>query len=333
MKNFTRIFIIVFTGVLFQSSSKSQPEASLNGWYKMGSKPDSYEIGLSTDKYNDGPVYYMKSIEASIDGFGTIAKNIEPGIYKNKRVRLSGFIKTENIEGWVGMWMRVDAFEQGKMLGFDNMGNRPIKGTNDWQKYEIVLDVPEKSAGIFYGVLAFKTGEVWITELSMEIVGDDVPTTNMLTEPPENVTGDYSELPPEIKNIPNGIEVGHNPQTVYATFSKKDTMYYWVYKTSVKPMSEDIEITEFGAYTWYSDHWEFSTVTGKPFNNKDFADWYKCKNGMMKKGKEYSDKKNWNKSPTLQKGKALWYYKGKNKKGELFKGTAIVDYLPELKKK
>ena len=79
-------------------------------------------------------------------------------------------------------------------------------------------------------------------------------------------------------------------------------------------MKEDIEITHFGSYFWAGDHWIFGTVTGKPFDAKDFADWYKCKNAKMKKGKEYSDENNWNSGKLLQGGKSLWYYIGKNKK-------------------
>jgi hypothetical protein len=68
------------------------------------------------------------------------------------------------------------------MLGFDNMRNRPIAGTNDWQKYEIVLDVPDNSTGVFYGVLIHGNGQAWLGDFSFEIVGDDVKTTNMLKQ-------------------------------------------------------------------------------------------------------------------------------------------------------
>ena len=333
MKTFKQIFIIFIAAILFQNCSKGQnTKPDMNGWYKAGSKPESYEIGVETEKYNNGDVYFMNSIAVVTEGFGTIMKDIKPDSYKGKRVKLSSFIKTENIESYAGMWMRIDSYEAGKMLGFDNMNNRPIKGTTDWKKYEITLDVPDNSAGIFYGVLAAGSGHVWLTEPTLEIVGEDIPVTNLLSEEYLKGKDNYSELPQKLNNIPNGIEAGHNPQTVLAEFNKKESMYYWNYKTTVKPVNENLEIVEFGSYLWYNDHWEFATVTGKPFEKKDFAQWYNCKNGKMKKGKEYSDKSNWNNAPVLQKGRALWYYIGKNSKGELFKGTAIVDYLPELQK-
>jgi hypothetical protein len=304
----------------------------LNGWF-MGSKPELFDSGLAEEKYNGSDVYFLKSKNFSADELGTFMKNIKPGDYKNKRLRVSAFIKHENIENWAGMWMRVDSYVHGKMLGFDNMSTRPLKGTGDWQKYEIVLDVPDYSSAVYYGLLIEGNGQLWIAEPSLEVVGNDVASTNTLTEEYYKTFKNSEQMPPELEKIPNGIEVGHNPQTVSAVYNDKDSMYYWVYKTTVKPVHEDIEITQFGSYYWAGDHWQFGTVTGKPFDAKDFADWYKCKDAKMKKGKEYSDKNNWNNARVLQGGKTLWYYIGKNKKGEFFKGTAIVNSLPEMKKK
>lgn len=56
------------------------------------------------------------------------------------------------------------------VLQFDNMGDRPIVGNNEWNHYYIVLDVPENSAVIAFGVLPSGTGKVWIDELKFEEV-------------------------------------------------------------------------------------------------------------------------------------------------------------------
>ncbi len=310
----------------------------LDGWIKAGSKPDSYEIGRDSSVNYDGKApLYLKSISNVEDGFGTIMKYIKAKDYIGKRLKLSGYIKSEKIDGWAGMWFRVDAVIPGKMLGFDNMMNRPITGTNDWTKYEAVLDVPKQSAGIAYGVLIGLNGEVWFNDLSLEVVSDDVPTTNMLPPDTSNydlTTTNYDELPDKLKNIPTGLEVKNTPNVVYATITveKKDSIYYWYHETSVKAINEDLEITEFGAYGWVLNHWEFGTITGKPFTDKDFAEWYNCKHAKIKKGKKFTDKHNWSRNMTLLQDKVLWYYIAKNGKGELFKGTAMVDYLPELKK-
>jgi hypothetical protein len=45
--------------------------------------------------------------------------------------------------------MRVD--KESKHVAFDNMHDRPITGSSDWKKYDVVLDVPQDSTGISFG--------------------------------------------------------------------------------------------------------------------------------------------------------------------------------------
>jgi hypothetical protein len=49
------------------------------------------------------------------------------------------------------------------------MEDRPITGTTDWGKYEIVLNVPENSTGILYGILLAGTGEAWVNGMQLEL--------------------------------------------------------------------------------------------------------------------------------------------------------------------
>jgi hypothetical protein len=57
------------------------------------------------------------------------------------------------------------------------MQNRPIKGTQDWAKYDVVLDVPNDSVGIYFGILLVGKGQVWLDNIHFEGVGSNVPTT------------------------------------------------------------------------------------------------------------------------------------------------------------
>ena len=63
------------------------------------------------------------------------------------------------------------------MLSFDNMQDRPIRGTLDWKQYAIVLDVPQESIGIFFGILSAGPGEVWLANVQFAIVDNTVPKT------------------------------------------------------------------------------------------------------------------------------------------------------------
>lgn len=150
------------------------------GWIKAGSDPKAYEFGTTTDASRNGKVGYMKSTEKKIAGFGTLMQNIYPKSFLGKRVRMTAYIRTENVVDWCGMWMRVDGEKKAEMLGFDNMEKRAIKGTTPWTKYEIVLDVPSNAIGLAYGVLTVGTGDAYIDDINFEIVDLSVPTTNTL---------------------------------------------------------------------------------------------------------------------------------------------------------
>jgi hypothetical protein len=149
------------------------------GWKNRGSKPKSYEMGIEKgcgQKGNNAAT--IKSIDPAINGFGTLMQTCLPGKFSGKRVRLSGFIKSKDVEGWAGLWLRIDP-----KLGFDNMKNGKndvsITGTTAWKKYEVVLDVPAETESMSYGVLLFGTGQVWFENISFEIVDNSVPVTGM----------------------------------------------------------------------------------------------------------------------------------------------------------
>jgi|SRR5690606_17981008 len=162
--------------LLLASIFAFKPLNDIEGWFLTGSNPENYEIGLVKDAERNGNVAFLKSKKA-VDGFGTIMQSFNPSNYLGKRVRLSGYVKSKDVKNWAGMWFRIDGPEKGKSLAFDNMQERPIKGTTEWKKYEIVLDAPENSTNFAFGVLQVGPGEVWLDDLKFEIVDKSVPLT------------------------------------------------------------------------------------------------------------------------------------------------------------
>lgn len=90
--------------------------------------------------------------------------------YRGTRVRLTASIKAVEVGNWAGMWMRVDGPSR-RGVSFDNMSDRPIRGTVAWRPYEIVLDVPADSEVIAFGVLLNGTGEVLVDDVRVDGVG------------------------------------------------------------------------------------------------------------------------------------------------------------------
>ncbi len=171
-----KAFLII--SLLFILCSFDLPE----GWVQAGSKPKSYEMGIDKEMKHEGRnVATIKSIDNKIIGFGTMMQSCLPDKYLGKRIRFSGMLKTKDVVEWSAFWFRVDQQNSEVALAFDNMHegkiDRSIRGTTEWKWYEIVLDVPLKAINLAYGVLLEGTGQVWFSDLKLEVVDNSVPLT------------------------------------------------------------------------------------------------------------------------------------------------------------
>lgn len=183
MENKARKTGLVFTLVLGISLlSFTNASNDVKGWFLAGSNPERYEIGVEKNTERGSKVGFLKSNQSKIKekGFGTIMQQFTPQDFLGKKVKLTGYIKASDVNKWAGMWMRVDGDNTNphkRSLSFDNMQDRPIKGTLDWKKYEIILDVPQESVLIAYGVLLDGPGSVWLDNFEFEVIEEGARTT------------------------------------------------------------------------------------------------------------------------------------------------------------
>jgi hypothetical protein len=169
------LMLLVSIHLPAQTQSTKNP-AVPEGWLLAGSNPRNYETGLDPQaSYHGFPSAYLKAKPSAMEGFGTLMQEFSAGRYAGKRVRLRASVKAEEVADWAGLWMRVD--KGSTMVSFDNMMDRPIKGTTPWQNYEVILDVPQDATGIAFGILLNKSGSVWLNSVKFESVGLDVPAT------------------------------------------------------------------------------------------------------------------------------------------------------------
>lgn len=153
------------------------PEGCIRG----GNKRGSYLMYIADSAGQEGKdVFTIKSFEKEIDGFGTLMQNSLPKEFLGKKICMTGYMKSENVKGWAGFWLRIDQPNKNAPKQFDNMQNRPIKGTTDWKKYEIVLKVPSEATNIAFGGLLHGTGQIWFEKIEFKIVGKLVPTTGSI---------------------------------------------------------------------------------------------------------------------------------------------------------
>lgn len=179
MRNFKQILTLVL--LIVMATTLYTRDLPLH-WFTAGSQPKSYDMGLDSAVQKDGKVAAtIKSVDANIDGFGTLMSTSLPDQYLGKRIRMSGYLRTKDVSDWSGYWLRVDGGDPQAALEFDNMHDgktdRSVTGTTDWKKCEIVLDVPQAASGIAFGALLVGTGQIWFVDPTFEVVDATVPTT------------------------------------------------------------------------------------------------------------------------------------------------------------
>ncbi len=172
------------------------------GWHQNGSNLKAFQVGVDPSRpFGAVPSAYVKSVDDSAEKeFGGMMQSTSADQYKNQRVRMTGWIKTEDAnDDGAHLWLRVDGQTAGNAVAFDNMSKRAPKGTTDWTEYSIVLDVPDESTSLNYGFFLGGKGQMWVNGVNIERVGIEVPATNRLPAlkllPAAPVNLDFSPAP------------------------------------------------------------------------------------------------------------------------------------------
>jgi hypothetical protein len=150
-----------------------------SGWQAITDGSGDYTVRSDGARRDGGQGFAGATIKANVGsprGSAMLAQSIRADAYRGKRVRLSGYLKTIGVnEGTAVLFMRVDG--DGLALMSDYMQNRPLMLTNDWARQEIVLDVPRNAIGVTYGFLLGGSGQAWLDDVAIDVVGDDVAIT------------------------------------------------------------------------------------------------------------------------------------------------------------
>ena len=164
----------------------------MKGWYMAGSYPTEYDHGIAeaTD-WQGRRVAFLESNVDVASGFGTLMQSIDPEKFAGKRIRLAGSLRTTNVDGWAGLWLRVDG-PHGKWTAFDNMQDRAVGGTTEWTRPAVVLDVASDSVAIAFGTVLCGTGRAEMAHFEIESVGTDIPTTGK-SKPIEPENMDFAD--------------------------------------------------------------------------------------------------------------------------------------------
>lgn len=168
---------------------------------------------------------------------------------------------------------------------------------------------------------------------------------------PEDIAADsmaipdtgWMSLPEEIRGMPVGIEVWHEPDTLRAVRWERDTTrFVWKHQTFLFSYVSDLTIVEFGTYNYKNGEWVLGDLGNKKYGPEELAMWYvqyddgmvrwiHPDHGKIEENVIYFDPSNYSiKNKELVQRNGLWYFIGKDSTGKSYCGYGRYVALPEM---
>lgn len=157
---------------LFRLASAVAPA----GWSVTG---EGYALHTDDDA-REGARSLVLDGQRARGSYGTVVQVIAADRYVGKRLRMSVWLRCEDVTDWAGAWLRVDRGT--KAVAFDNMQRRALTETQPWSQQTIVLDVPTGATTIWFGGVLAGRGQLWMDDVRLDVVDASVPVTDLMVE-------------------------------------------------------------------------------------------------------------------------------------------------------
>jgi hypothetical protein len=111
--------------------------------------------------------------KATNEEFGSMMQRFPAAFLASRTVQFDGELKTENVTGWAGLWLRADG-EEIPNLVFDNMQNLALRGTQaGWSRYSLQANLPDETKWLNIGIVLSGSGTIWADDLHFRVWHSD----------------------------------------------------------------------------------------------------------------------------------------------------------------
>jgi hypothetical protein len=160
------------------------------GWYdysmSAGVMGKAYEVGIDPAVKADGvPSLEVRSAAPLTPGpisFGLAYQSVSG--YGGKRLRFSGQLKAEAVQGWAGLYLDEAAFMRFVTVFAARPGaekqlpaGTAVPADGEWHEISVVKDVSADALEVGFGLTLVGQGRVWARRLRFEVVGPEVAPT------------------------------------------------------------------------------------------------------------------------------------------------------------
>lgn len=142
------------------------------GWFNscgfVGGVSTAYEIRVvPRPDGGNGKCVLVQNPRATNDEFGSLMQRFPASYLAGRTIRFEGEVKTNDVGQWAGLWLRAD--NDHEMVFFDNMSNRPIRGTTSWTRYTVDAPLPSDTVWLNYGIVLVGRGMIWADDFRFTV--------------------------------------------------------------------------------------------------------------------------------------------------------------------
>ena len=205
MKKLLLLSLIILLSKL-NGISQTLPAA----WKKGGNMAGSYSMELKPNEgMNKSNAIVLQSIGKDVWGSGAILQIISTNNYVGKRIKLSAFIKTENVKNYTNLILKLENDRNESWNNTEKLNQEiltQLKGTFEYKKIEAYLNIYNQYENLIIGAELNGDGKIWLDEFNLEIVGNAPEVTSEISKVPLNLEFEDSLIIPTENKIGYKIE-------------------------------------------------------------------------------------------------------------------------------
>jgi hypothetical protein len=176
-------------GLRHSGQARFRKAAPMDGWFVLGMNRDDHEVTVDrTQGHSTSSSALIRSRDSTVTSPTLMTQHVLAHDYHGKRLRLSAWLKCENVTRSARLWMLLE--DNTRILLFTTA--TPITGTTDWTRCEIVYDIDNDTTLISFGFELEGAGAAWFADVAVDVVGKEVRTTESRQIPsaPRNLSFD-----------------------------------------------------------------------------------------------------------------------------------------------
>lgn len=148
------------TNLSFEGPAISgKPDGWFNGSGFVTGISKEYPVNVIPRTDSDGACATIGNLRAQENDFGVLMQCCPAVDWVGQAIRIQAELRCA-AAGWAGLWLRVDDIRLVQVF-FENMSERPLRGTTPWILCTIDAYLPPESAWLNYGVLLVGKGRLW----------------------------------------------------------------------------------------------------------------------------------------------------------------------------